>query len=85
MLACWDPEREEYQSVWRVMSGFSDVFYKAAKERYDAQRIVPGKLPCVNTSEAPDVWFAPTEVWEIRGGGLDAVACAQSRGGDGAP
>ena len=52
------------------MSGFSDVFYKAAKERYDAQRIVPGKLPCVNTSEAPDVWFAPTEVWEIRGADL---------------
>ena len=55
MLACWDPEREEYQSVCRVMSGFSDVFYKAAKERYDAQRIVPGKLPCVDTSEVPDV------------------------------
>jgi hypothetical protein len=28
LLACYDPEREEYQSVCRVMSGFTDAFYK---------------------------------------------------------
>jgi DNA ligase-1 len=28
LLACYDPDREEYQSVCRVMSGFSDAFYK---------------------------------------------------------
>lgn len=70
LLACWDPEREEFQSVCRVMSGFSDVFYKAAKERYDREHLLADKLSYVYTSESPDVWFAPTEVWEIRGADL---------------
>jgi hypothetical protein len=33
LLACYDPEREEYQSVCRVMSGFTDVFYKEVRGR----------------------------------------------------
>jgi len=27
LVACFNPETEEYQSVCRVMSGFSDSFY----------------------------------------------------------
>lgn len=27
LLAAWDPEKEEYQSVCRCMSGFTDAFY----------------------------------------------------------
>lgn len=27
LMACYNPETEEYQSVCRVMSGFSDAFY----------------------------------------------------------
>lgn len=27
LLAAWDPEAEEYQSVCRCMSGFTDAFY----------------------------------------------------------
>lgn len=30
LLAAWDPEAEEYQSVCRCMSGFSDAFYAQA-------------------------------------------------------
>jgi ATP-dependent DNA ligase len=26
-MACYNPETEEFQSVCRVMSGFSDAFY----------------------------------------------------------
>jgi len=32
LLACYDPDSEEYQSVCRVMSGFSDAFYKGMKD-----------------------------------------------------
>jgi hypothetical protein len=28
LMACYNPESEEFQSVCRVMSGFSDDFYK---------------------------------------------------------
>lgn len=41
LLAVWDPVREEFQSLCRCMSGFSDQFYAAAKERLGAT-IIPG-------------------------------------------
>lgn len=31
LMACYDPDTEEYQSVCRVMSGFSDAFYKEVR------------------------------------------------------
>lgn len=31
LMACYNPETEEYQSVCRVMSGFSDSFYIEVK------------------------------------------------------
>ena len=34
LLACWDAEAEELQSLCRCMSGFSDAFYKEALERW---------------------------------------------------
>eukprot|EP00892_Ulva_mutabilis_P010605 jgi/Ulvmu1/7917/UM004_0149.1 len=67
LLACWDPEAEEFQSVCRVMSGFSDAFYTAAKERFDSKHLIPGPKPYYNTGESPNVWFDAAEVWEIRG------------------
>lgn len=30
-MACYDPDTEEYQSVCRVMSGFSDAFYREVR------------------------------------------------------
>lgn len=66
LLAVWDPAREEYQSLCRCMSGFSDAFYTAATERLRATAIA-GPKPYYNTAETPNVWFEPTEVWEIRG------------------
>lgn len=31
LLAAWDPDAEEFQSVCRCMSGFSDAFYAQAR------------------------------------------------------
>lgn len=67
LLACWDPEAEEFQSVCRVMSGFSDAFYTASKERFSSKHLLSGPKPYYNTGESPDVWFEAVEVWEIRG------------------
>ena len=49
LLACWDPEREEFQSVCRCMSGFTDVFYKTSKERFDGRGLLDGPRPYYNT------------------------------------
>ena len=34
LLAAWDPEKEEYQSVCRCMSGFTDTFYAEVSHSY---------------------------------------------------
>lgn len=77
LMAVWDPEREELQSICRCMSGFSDEFYKAATARLK-EKIIPQKKPYYNTNESCAVWFDATEVWEIRGADLQVspVHCA---------
>jgi DNA ligase-1 len=87
LCAVYDREREQFQSLCRVMSGFSDEFYAAATARLGATAI-PAPKPYYATGERPSVWFEPTEVWEVRGAELSispvhkaAVGrCHQSRG-----
>ncbi|KAL2329535.1 hypothetical protein Fmac_017116 [Flemingia macrophylla] len=67
LMACFNPETEEYQSVCRVMSGFSDAFYIEMKEFFSGDQVLSKKPPYYQTGEAPDMWFSPQVVWEIRG------------------
>lgn len=69
LLAVYDRDTETFQSLCRCISGFTDEFYAAAKERLSAT-IIPGPKPYYNTGESPSVWFEPTEVWEVRGADL---------------
>jgi DNA ligase-1 len=66
LMACWNAETEEYQSMCRCMSGFTDEFYQRT---FDALQphLLPSKPAYYSTHESPSVWFAPTLVWEIRG------------------
>ncbi|XVE81309.1 hypothetical protein DITRI_Ditri15bG0053500 [Diplodiscus trichospermus] len=67
LMACYNPDTEDFQSVCRVMSGFSDSFYKEMKEFFSGDRILAKKPAYYQTAEVPDVWFSPELVWEIRG------------------
>lgn len=67
LMACYEPENEEFQSVCRVMSGFSDAFYIEMKELYSGDKVLAKKPLYYNTGESPDMWFSPELVWEIRG------------------
>jgi len=69
LLACYDPSAETFQSVCRCMSGFTDAFYVDATQRLGA-RTIPSRKAYYDTSECCDVWFEPTEVWEVRGADL---------------
>ena len=82
LLAAWCPESEEYQSVCRVMSGFSDEFYKASKAFFDDGRLLDGPKPYYATGESCAVWFQPCVVWEIRGADISVSpvhGCAAGR------
>ncbi|KAG2253474.1 hypothetical protein Bca52824_083610 [Brassica carinata] len=70
LMACYNPETEEFQSVCRVMSGFSDAFYIEMKELYSGDKILAKKPPYYRTGETPDMWFTAEVVWEIRGADL---------------
>ncbi|VVA94247.1 unnamed protein product [Arabis nemorensis] len=67
LMACFNPETEEFQSVCRVMSGFSDAFYIEMKEFYSGDKILAKKPPYYRTGETPDMWFSAEVVWEVRG------------------
>ena len=77
LLAVFDSATQTFQSLCRVMSGFSDEFYKQATERL-SKTILPSKPYDVVTNEQCSVWFTPKEVWEIRGAELQIspVHCA---------
>lgn len=67
LMACYNPDTEDFQSVCRVMSGFSDSFYKEMKEFFSGDRILAKKPAYYQTAEVPDMWFFPELIWEIRG------------------
>jgi len=70
LLACYDPETEEYQSVCKIGTGFSEEFLAAVKPQLDALILPGGKPGYYNTSLECDVWFEPKTVWEVRAADL---------------
>jgi len=68
LLAVYDPEMEQYQTLCRCMSGFTDEFYKEKTKFFKKNQISP--QPMIVRGENPSVWFKPCEVWEIRGAEL---------------
>ncbi|KAI0645719.1 ATP-dependent DNA ligase [Trametes meyenii] len=72
LLAVWDPDAEKLVAVCKCMSGFTDGFYKALKERYPESSDTCATQPlwqpeCDTGGLKPEVYFKPQEVWEIRG------------------
>lgn len=68
LLACYDPENEEYQTICKLGTGLKDndlqvQFESLSKIKLDR----PKSYFRVNdTLEQPDHWFEPEQVWEIK-------------------
>ena len=66
LLACRNPVTGSLEVVTKCISGFTDKFYQANKEKYseDGDNVIdrPGY---VEYDGYPDVWFEPQEVWEM--------------------
>lgn len=67
LLACRDPESGSLQVVTKCISGFTDKFYQANKEKYseDGENTHPSKPSYIEYGGHPDLWFEPQEVWEM--------------------
>ena len=71
LLACYDVDTEEFQSVCKIGTGFSDEVLKTLTESFK-DHIIPNKTLQYNVSDALecDVWFEACQVWEIKAADL---------------
>ena len=67
LLAVRNPNTGSLEAVTKCISGFTDKFYIANKERYneDTGANLTSRPSYVEYPYSPDVWFEPQEVWEM--------------------
>ena len=66
LLAVRNSETGSLEAVTKCISGFTDKFYQANKEKYaEGSDNVIAKPSYVEYPGRPDVWFQPQEVWEM--------------------
>ena len=65
LLACYDADAEEYQTICKIGTGFSD---EALQSHYEALHPLELSKPRGDIKiggAKPDVWFEPKIVWEV--------------------
>ncbi|XP_043079688.1 DNA ligase 1 [Puntigrus tetrazona] len=67
LLACYDEENEEFQTVCKIGTGFKD---EDLEQHYNflKEHILPKPRPYyrVDQSAEPDVWLEAVQVWEVK-------------------
>jgi len=71
LLACYDVDTEEFQSVCKIGTGFSDEDLKTLSNGLN-KHVVEEKSTQYNVADvlACDVWFDAVQVWEIKAADL---------------
>ncbi|KAK9760624.1 ATP-dependent DNA ligase Cdc17 [Basidiobolus ranarum] len=71
LLACYDQDREEYQSICKIGTGFSEAQLET-HHKFLQEHIIPGPKKYYSYGEGtkPDVWFSPVQVWEVKAADL---------------
>lgn len=82
LLACYDEETEEFQSVCKIGTGFSDEDLKNLAESLN-KHIIPQKSTQYEVSDQLecDVWFDAVQVWEVKA--ADLSKSSTHRGAEG--
>ena len=71
LLACYDESAEEYQSICKVGTGFSElILEERSRSLGEHVREAPAAYYRCADSMAVDVWFDPCQVWEVRAADL---------------
>ncbi|XP_037959696.1 DNA ligase 1 [Teleopsis dalmanni] len=67
LLACYDKDNEEYQSICKIGTGFTEEDLKMHADFFKDHVIKTSKLYYqYDNSLAPDDWFEPVQVWEVK-------------------
>ncbi|XVF25098.1 hypothetical protein REPUB_Repub13aG0184700 [Reevesia pubescens] len=80
LLACYHSGNAEFQSICKLDAGFSKKILTEVSSRLSS-KMIPKPKPYyryVGDKVKPDVWFEPSEVWEVKAGCLtiSPVYCA---------
>ncbi|GAX12572.1 DNA ligase 1 [Fistulifera solaris] len=71
LLACYDADTEEFQSVCKIGTGFSEEDLKGLADSLN-QHVIPAKTSQYNVTDQLecDVWFDAVQVWEVKAADL---------------
>ena len=71
LLACYDEDTEEFQSVCKIGTGFSDEDLQSLSASLNEHKIDnKSSQYVVSDTLEPDVWFDAVQVWEIKAADL---------------
>ncbi|KAH7294025.1 hypothetical protein KP509_28G053000 [Ceratopteris richardii] len=71
LLACYDEDTEEYQSICKIGTGFSEAVLEERSASLRANVIpTPKQYYRFGETLGVDVWFEPVEVWEVKAADL---------------
>ncbi len=66
LMAAYDPEKDQFSSVTKLGSGFTDEDLTRLTELFEPY-LIPKKHPRVDSLAEADFWFVPAKVFEITG------------------
>ncbi|KAJ1402455.1 Nucleic acid-binding, OB-fold [Sesbania bispinosa] len=71
LLACYDNNNEEFQSICKIGTGFSEEMLEERSTSLRA-KVIPKPKAYYRYAETinPDVWFEASEVWEVKAADL---------------
>lgn len=67
LLACYDDENEEFQTICKIGTGFKDEKLESHTS-FLKEHVInePKSYFRFDSSLTPDVWFEPVQVWEVK-------------------
>jgi DNA ligase-1 len=65
LLACYDPDTENYQTICKIGTGFSEERLEEFFTMLHPLELTSPRGDIQTGSAKPDVWFEPKVVWEV--------------------